>query len=138
MLPEGVLILQEAVWFLSNITAGNKQQVQAVIDAGLIPMIITQLTKGEFQTQKEAAWAISNLTISGSKQQVCISLYCLAIPLIFISCSKNIDTSAFLSSVAEQLLIAPRCCTSTGNRREVGWSVYFLSPVSRLCYSEIL
>lgn len=30
-------------------------------------MIIFQ---GEFQTQKEAAWAISNLTISGNKQQV--------------------------------------------------------------------
>lgn len=38
-------ILQEAVWFLSNITAGNQQQVQAVIDAGLIPMIIHQLAK---------------------------------------------------------------------------------------------
>ena len=30
----------------------------------------TLLLQGEFQTQKEAAWAISNLTISGSKQQV--------------------------------------------------------------------
>lgn len=39
------LCLQEAVWFLSNITAGNQQQVQAVIDAGLIPMIIHQLAK---------------------------------------------------------------------------------------------
>lgn len=37
--------MQEAVWFLSNITAGNQQQVQAVIDAGLIPMIIHQLAK---------------------------------------------------------------------------------------------
>lgn len=27
-------------------------------------------SQGEFQTQKEAAWAISNLTISGNKQQV--------------------------------------------------------------------
>uniref|UniRef100_A0A3P9M5X8 Importin subunit alpha n=1 Tax=Oryzias latipes TaxID=8090 RepID=A0A3P9M5X8_ORYLA len=62
--------LQEAVWFLSNITAGNQQQVQAVIDAGLIPMIIHQLAKGDFGTQKEAAWAISNLTISGRKDQV--------------------------------------------------------------------
>ncbi|KAH6940011.1 hypothetical protein HPB50_024013 [Hyalomma asiaticum] len=61
---------KEAVWFLSNITAGNNQQVQAVIDAGLIPMIIHHLSKGEFQTQKEAAWAISNLTISGTKAQV--------------------------------------------------------------------
>ena len=26
--------------------------------------------QGEFQTQKEAAWAISNLTISGNKEQV--------------------------------------------------------------------
>lgn len=63
-------INKEAVWFLSNITAGNQQQVQAVIDAGLIPMIIHQLAKGDFGTQKEAAWAISNLTISGRKDQV--------------------------------------------------------------------
>lgn len=40
-----LVCLQEAVWFLSNITAGNQQQVQAVIDAGLIPMIIHQLAK---------------------------------------------------------------------------------------------
>ena len=26
--------------------------------------------QGDFQTQKEAAWAISNLTISGKKEQV--------------------------------------------------------------------
>ncbi|KAJ7425624.1 Importin subunit alpha-3 [Willisornis vidua] len=61
---------QEAVWFLSNITAGNQQQVQAVIDANLVPMIIHLLDKGDFGTQKEAAWAISNLTISGRKDQV--------------------------------------------------------------------
>ncbi|RLV91518.1 hypothetical protein DV515_00014089 [Chloebia gouldiae] len=61
---------EEAVWFLSNITAGNQQQVQAVIDANLVPMIIHLLDKGDFGTQKEAAWAISNLTISGRKDQV--------------------------------------------------------------------
>jgi hypothetical protein len=33
------------VWFLSNITAGTKIQVQAVIDAGLIPQIIHLLAK---------------------------------------------------------------------------------------------
>lgn len=38
-------VLQEAVWFLSNITAGNQQQVQAVIDAKLVPMIIHLLDK---------------------------------------------------------------------------------------------
>ena len=63
-------VVQEAVWFLSNITAGNQQQVQSVIEHGLVPMVITHLSRGEFQTQKEAAWAISNLTISGNKTQV--------------------------------------------------------------------
>ena len=36
---------QEAVWFLSNITAGNQQQVQSVIDHGLVPLIIQHLSR---------------------------------------------------------------------------------------------
>ncbi|CAG0908848.1 unnamed protein product, partial [Cyprideis torosa] len=61
---------EEAVWFLSNITAGNKHQVQQVIDADLLKYVIHHLAQGEFQTQKEAAWAVSNLTISGTPEQV--------------------------------------------------------------------
>ena len=30
-------IIKEAAWTISNITAGNQEQIQAVIDAGLIP-----------------------------------------------------------------------------------------------------
>lgn len=37
---------------------------------GLLPKIIRNLRKGDFQTQKEAAWAISNLTIGGNQSQV--------------------------------------------------------------------
>lgn len=73
-------IRKEAVWFLSNITAGNQAQVQAVIDAGLLPKIIENLSKGEFQTQKEAAWAISNLTISGNHSQIMTLVNYGAIP----------------------------------------------------------
>lgn len=40
-----VIIVQEALWFLSNVTAGNTQQVQAVIDAGLVPLIVQHLSK---------------------------------------------------------------------------------------------
>jgi len=39
---------QEAVWFLSNVTAGNHAQVQAVIDANLIPLIIHHLDKVKY------------------------------------------------------------------------------------------
>lgn len=35
-----------------------------------MPKIIRNLSKGDFQTQKEAAWAISNLTIGGNREQV--------------------------------------------------------------------
>lgn len=63
-------ICKEAVWFLSNVTAGNESQVQQVIDANLLPKLIENLSKKDFQTQKEAAWAISNLTISGNRDQV--------------------------------------------------------------------
>ena len=61
--------------------------------------------QGEFQTQKEAAWAISNLTISGNKSQVsylveqgvippfCHLLSCKDTQVVqvdFISCVFNI------------------------------------------------
>jgi hypothetical protein len=54
---------------LSNIIAGNGNQVQAVIDAGLVPTIIHLFDNGDFQTQKEAAWALSNLKDSGRTDQ---------------------------------------------------------------------
>lgn len=63
-------IQKESAWAISNVTAGNVNQIQAVIDAGLIPQLIEVLNKGDFKTQKEAAWAITNMTSGGSNQQV--------------------------------------------------------------------
>lgn len=93
-------IRKEAVWFLSNITAGNLAQVQAVIDAGLLPKIIDNLKHGDFQTQKEAAWAISNLTISGNRDQVAQLIHDGAIPpfcdLLMCQDSQVINVSSAL------------------------------------------
>lgn len=60
-----LVYLQEAVWFLSNITAGNQQQVQAVIDAGLIPMIIHQLAKvcSWWKSRKEIPLSFMSYTL---------------------------------------------------------------------------
>ncbi|XP_019163557.1 PREDICTED: importin subunit alpha-like [Ipomoea nil] len=63
-------IKKEACWTISNITAGNKDQIQAVIDAGLTPPIVDLLQNAEFDIKKEAAWAISNATSGGSKEQI--------------------------------------------------------------------
>ncbi len=66
---------KEACWTISNITAGNRDQIQAVLDANLIPPLLKILEDGDFKTRKEAAWAISNATSGGSDTQIkCV--YC--------------------------------------------------------------
>lgn len=47
-----------------------QEQIQAVIDAALIPPLITLLSTAEFDIKKEAAWAISNATSGGSADQI--------------------------------------------------------------------
>lgn len=64
------LSVQEACWTISNITAGNKQQIQAVIDHNIIQPLIQLLQTAEFDVKKEAAWAISNATSGGSPEQI--------------------------------------------------------------------
>ena len=43
---------------------------QMVIDANLVPAVIDALARGEFRTQKEAAWAVSNFTVGANGEQV--------------------------------------------------------------------
>ena len=63
-------IKKEACWTISNITAGTKDQIQAVIDSTIIPPLISLLAHAEFDIKKEAAWAISNATSGGTADQI--------------------------------------------------------------------
>lgn len=63
-------IKKEACWTISNIAAGNRDQIQYVIDSNIFPMIIEIMGKGDFKTRKEAAWAITNATSGGSNEQI--------------------------------------------------------------------
>ncbi|KAK6120158.1 hypothetical protein DH2020_046064 [Rehmannia glutinosa] len=63
-------IKKEACWTISNITAGNRDQIQAVIDAGIISPLVLLLQNAEFEIKKEAAWAISNATSGGTNDQI--------------------------------------------------------------------
>nr|GME14208.1 importin subunit alpha [Ipomoea batatas] len=63
-------IKKEACWTISNITAGNKDQIQAVFDAGIVEPLVYLLQNAEFDIKKEAAWAFSNATSGGSPAQI--------------------------------------------------------------------
>ncbi len=41
-----------------------------MIEADLVPPLIDTLCHGEFNVQKEAAYAVSNATSTGTKEQV--------------------------------------------------------------------
>merc|ERR1712187_71557 len=49
---------------------GNREQIQDVIQNGLIPPVVNLLQTADFDIKKEAAWAISNATAGGSAQQI--------------------------------------------------------------------
>ena len=63
-------IAREACWTISNITAGSKDQIEAVVTANLLPPLINILKNHKFEVAKEALWAISNATSGGSDAQI--------------------------------------------------------------------
>ncbi|KAE8711551.1 Importin subunit alpha-4 [Hibiscus syriacus] len=63
-------IKKEVCWTISNITAGNRAQIQAVIEANIILPLVHLLQHAEFDIKTEAAWAISNATSGGSHEQI--------------------------------------------------------------------
>eukprot|EP00253_Pinus_taeda_P023799 PITA_23799 len=68
--PTKKTITKEACWTISNITAGTRSQVQAVINAKIFPPLIFLLANAEFDIKKEAAWAVSNATAGGDDEQI--------------------------------------------------------------------
>ncbi|KAG6532156.1 importin subunit alpha-1b-like [Zingiber officinale] len=95
-------IKKEACWTISNITAGNKDQIQAVIVAGIIGPLVHLLQTVEFDIKKEAAWAISNATSGGTHDQIkylvsqgCIKPFCDLLicpdPRIVIVCLEGLE-----------------------------------------------
>ncbi|KAG1784535.1 armadillo-type protein [Suillus plorans] len=48
-------IRKEVCWMISNITTGSPPQIQAVIDANIIPPLINILSNADFKTQRRPA-----------------------------------------------------------------------------------
>ena len=65
-------IQKEACWTLSNIAAGTVDQIQAVIDSGAIPPLVTLVRdkKTDQEVRSEACWVVLNATSCGSDSQI--------------------------------------------------------------------
>jgi len=63
-------IRKEACWTVSNVTAGNVAQIEAIIHSSLFELVSILLDRGEFDVKKEAAWAVANATSGGTPQQI--------------------------------------------------------------------
>lgn len=50
------------MWITSTITSGLRDQIQQVVNHGLVPFLLGFLSQADFKTQKEAVWAVSNYT----------------------------------------------------------------------------
>ncbi|RYG63308.1 hypothetical protein EON64_16185 [archaeon] len=110
-------IRKESCWTISNITAGTAEQIQAVIGtyrrivsfieqsnnsssssslsgSGIFPRLVDLLSNGEFDIQKEAAWAVSNATSGGTTEQIMylIQVYMHSI-MSSISSTEDTDLS---------------------------------------------
>ncbi|KAJ1370140.1 hypothetical protein KIN20_031802 [Parelaphostrongylus tenuis] len=75
-------VVKECCWLISNIIAGTQSQIQAVIDAGIMPFILEVLNSGDFKCQFEASWAVANLAQGGTAKQVLCLLEENAIPIL--------------------------------------------------------
>ncbi|XVF57612.1 hypothetical protein PTKIN_Ptkin06aG0219300 [Pterospermum kingtungense] len=74
-------IKKEACWTISNITAGNTAQIQAVIEANIILPLVHLLQHAECDIKEEVVWAISNAMSGGSHEQIQYVLlsFCLCV-----------------------------------------------------------
>ncbi|KAF1001527.1 importin subunit alpha-1a-like [Apium graveolens] len=69
-IPDSAMDVKEVCRTISYITAGNKEQIQAVIEADLFDALLNLSENAEFDVKKEAACAISNATCRGSSFQI--------------------------------------------------------------------
>lgn len=102
---------------MSNITAGNQKQIQAVIDAGIFHQLRHVLEKGDFKAQKEAAWAVTNTTTSGTHEQVVdlIEKYKILKPFIDLLDAKDPRTIKVVQTGLSNLFALAEKLGSTEN-----------------------
>src|SRR5205823_15097568 len=118
-------IRKEACLIVSTIAMRSVNQIQAIIDAGIIPLLINLIRNSDFKTKKEAIWAICNIVKYSYNQpntfRQIINLGCIQ-PMIDILDCKDTDIILTILEVI-QIILKFGEFAKTPNNRENEYSL---------------
>ncbi len=104
-------IRTDVCWALSNMTAGTKNQLQAVIDAAIFPKLFELIRSSDLEVQVEAGHAVANAT-RGNENQVWYLIHEGVIP-VFCSLLQE----EYLDSVGIEILFGLSKVLHAGKKR---------------------